>query len=128
QEEEQVSKPEAEKNMSGKEDADLGAGMSEQTEKNPAGKAPKIEMDDVADNAEIVSQKTASAAENVLAKLASNIAIERTPDGRVRLEDIVKGLLRPMLREWLDTNLSPISERLVKKELEKISERALDKV
>ncbi|MCE2510579.1 MAG: DUF2497 domain-containing protein [Alphaproteobacteria bacterium] len=40
------------------------------------------------------------------------------------LEDIVKELLRPMLREWLDQNLPSITEKLVRKEIERAARRA----
>ncbi|MEE1554391.1 MAG: DUF2497 domain-containing protein, partial [Alphaproteobacteria bacterium] len=40
------------------------------------------------------------------------------------LEGLVKDLLRPMLKEWLDENLPPLVERLVEKEIAKLVERA----
>jgi cell pole-organizing protein PopZ len=42
------------------------------------------------------------------------------------LEDLVKEMLRPMLREWLDANLPSMVERLVKREIERIGRRAED--
>lgn len=42
------------------------------------------------------------------------------PEGETPLERMVRESLRPMLREWLDTNLPPIVERMVKSELERI--------
>lgn len=42
------------------------------------------------------------------------------------LEQIVKDLLRPMLQTWLDRNLPPLVEKLVKKEIEKLVNRAED--
>lgn len=43
-----------------------------------------------------------------------------SPEGETPLERMVRDSLRPMLREWLDTNLPPIVERMVKSELERI--------
>jgi cell pole-organizing protein PopZ len=43
-------------------------------------------------------------------------------DGR-SLEDVVRELLRPLLREWLDTNLPSIVERAVQIEVERIARR-----
>jgi len=40
--------------------------------------------------------------------------------GETPLERMVRESLRPMLREWLDTNLPPIVEQMVKTELERI--------
>lgn len=37
------------------------------------------------------------------------------------LEDLVRDLLRPMLRTWLDQNLPRMTERLVKQEIDRIS-------
>jgi uncharacterized protein len=37
------------------------------------------------------------------------------------LEDLVKELLRPMLKSWLDENLPPMVERLVRAEIERVS-------
>ncbi len=37
------------------------------------------------------------------------------------IEDLVKDMLRPMLKAWLDTNLPPLVERLVRDEIERVS-------
>jgi hypothetical protein len=37
------------------------------------------------------------------------------------LEDIVREMLRPMLKAWLDDNLPPLVERLVRDEIERVS-------
>lgn len=37
------------------------------------------------------------------------------------LEDLVQDMLRPMLRGWLDDNLPPMVERLVREEIERVS-------
>lgn len=37
------------------------------------------------------------------------------------LDDLVKDMLRPMLKEWLDDNLPTIVERLVRAEIERVS-------
>ncbi len=37
------------------------------------------------------------------------------------LDDLVAEMLRPMLKEWLDDNLPPLVERLVKEEIERVS-------
>jgi cell pole-organizing protein PopZ len=49
-----------------------------------------------------------------------------TPDmlvgnGAVTLEQIVREELRPLLKAWLDANLPPLVERLVKAELERVA-------
>ena len=37
------------------------------------------------------------------------------------LEDVVKDMMRPMLRDWLDDNLPPLVERLVREEIQRVS-------
>lgn len=40
--------------------------------------------------------------------------------GETSLEGLVREMLRPMLAEWLDTNLPPMVEDLVRQEIERI--------
>jgi cell pole-organizing protein PopZ len=37
------------------------------------------------------------------------------------LEDVVKDMLRPLLKDWLDDNLPPLVERLVRAEIERVA-------
>jgi cell pole-organizing protein PopZ len=37
------------------------------------------------------------------------------------LDDLMKDLLRPMLKSWLDDNLPNMVERIVKAEIERVS-------
>ena len=39
------------------------------------------------------------------------------------LEDLMKDMLRPMLKAWLDENLPSLVERLVQAEIDRISRR-----
>jgi uncharacterized protein len=39
------------------------------------------------------------------------------------LEDLVRDMLKPMLKEWLDANLPDMVERLVRAEIERVSRR-----
>lgn len=39
------------------------------------------------------------------------------------IEDLVKEMLRPMLKEWLDTNLPPMVERYVEREIARLTRR-----
>lgn len=88
-------------------------------------------VDEVTDKkpipSEILSSSTQAAALGSLSKLATKMPINssRSYDG-VTLEDIVREMLHPMLREWMDDNLAPMVERTVQKELEKLARRAMD--
>ncbi len=76
---------------------------------------------------DILSSATQAAALGSITKLASKMPINsaRSYDG-VTLEDIVREMLHPMLREWMDDNLPRTVERIVQKELEKLARRAMD--
>lgn len=76
----------------------------------------------------IISDETRHAAVSSMAKLAGNMPINRPGHsvGSVTLEDIVREILNPMLREWMDRNLPPMVERIVQKELEKLAREVLD--
>ena len=43
--------------------------------------------------------------------------------GSITLEDVVTSMLRPMMKAWLDDNLPPLVEKLVQREIEKMSKR-----
>lgn len=89
------------------------------------------EEEQVTDDSHLVSDVTADAAVEVLARLlANNIAVERELPGRpanVTLEDMTRDLLRPLLKQWLDQNLQHIIEKMVAREIERLSLRALEK-
>jgi cell pole-organizing protein PopZ len=46
-------------------------------------------------------------------------------NGNITLEQMVRELLKPMLRDWLDENLPPLVERLVHEEIKRIAREAL---
>lgn len=76
---------------------------------------------------EILSSSVQAATMSSLSKLTKQMPIDRSRsyDGTT-LEDIVRELLHPMLREWMDDHLPRMVERIVQKELEKLARRALD--
>jgi cell pole-organizing protein PopZ len=70
-----------------------------------------------------VAQRSTS----LLSDLAREIVRQRSigiGNGGVTLEDMVRELLRPILKEWLDENLPYMIERIIKKEIEKMVNRA----
>jgi cell pole-organizing protein PopZ len=74
-------------------------------------------VDEVQDS--ILSPPTATAAAGALARLAGSLKIADTPNQT--LEGVVRELLRPMLKEWLERNLPAIVEARVEAELERIA-------
>ncbi len=70
----------------------------------------------------IISPPTASAAAGSLARLAGTLRIADAPGQTV--EGVVRELLKPMLKDWLDHNLPAIVESRVEAELERIARMA----
>ena len=77
----------------------------------------------------IVSEPTHRASTDVLSELAAKILDRRdlavdTSSKDMTLEGIVREMLKPILREWLDRNLPYLIERLVKREIDLMVNRA----
>ncbi len=65
----------------------------------------------------ILSRSTVSAVESAFNSLAHTVLSNNART----LEDLVKEMLRPMLKSWLDDNLPGLVERIVKAEIERVS-------
>ncbi|GAC1622072.1 MAG: DUF2497 domain-containing protein [Bradyrhizobium sp.] len=65
----------------------------------------------------ILSRATVSSVESAFNALANTVLSNNART----LEDLVKEMLRPMLKAWLDDNLPPLVERIVKAEIERVS-------
>ena len=74
------------------------------------GQAPKEEA--------LVSGKAAKASKAALAALA-NVTVDPKA-GENTLDGLVREMLRPMLKEWLDANLPDLVERVVAREVARI--------
>lgn len=70
----------------------------------------------------LLSTEAAGAAAASFGALAQNIAVSRG-QGRT-LEELVQQMLQPMLKDWLDNNLPPMVEDLVREEIERIAKRS----
>jgi cell pole-organizing protein PopZ len=70
----------------------------------------------------IISPPNATAAAGSLSRLAGSLRVSDTPGQTV--EGVVRELLKPMLKEWLDHNLPAIVEARVEAELERIARMA----
>ena len=78
---------------------------------------------------DIMSTPTQKASTDVLSELASAILDRRdmaidASRSEMTLEGIVREMLKPILREWLDRNLPYLIERLVKREIDLMINRA----
>ncbi len=92
----------------------------EEIESEPVAQEPPAVSEPGAGEDHLVSESPALVASSSFQELAS---VARLPLGEhdKTLEQITKELLRPLLRAWLDQNLPPLVERLVKSEIERLS-------
>lgn len=75
---------------------------------------------------DLVSTTTASAAATAMAELTRSLSSRHMAVGSgVTLEEIVREMLRPMLKDWLDAHLTGIIERVVQQEIERLAKQAL---
>jgi len=72
----------------------------------------------------LTDDKIADAAAGSLSKLLSKVEFGEEAGGNNTIEGLVREMLRPMLKEWLDENLSSIVDRHVEAEVKRISRRA----
>jgi len=86
--------------------------------RQPAYEPPPFESAAAASPAQqILSRSTVSAVESAFNSLANTVLSNNART----LEDLVKEMLRPMLKSWLDDNLPGLVERIVKAEIERVS-------
>ncbi|HEX7789886.1 MAG TPA: DUF2497 domain-containing protein [Afipia sp.] len=90
----------------------------------PQHRSPAMEMPTFAERApseipsqQILSGSTVSAVESAFNALQNTVLSNNART----LEDLVKEMLRPMLKSWLDDNLPNLVERIVKAEIERVS-------
>ena len=86
------------------------------TYRQPAFEPPPFESP-AAPAQQILSRSTVSAVESAFNSLANTVLSNNART----LEDLVKEMLRPMLKSWLDDNLPGLVERIVKAEIERVS-------
>ncbi|MGX5733517.1 PopZ family protein [Bosea thiooxidans] len=73
--------------------------------------APAVDM------ASLLSDQASSAVTNAFGHLANTVLSNNART----LEDLVKEMLKPMLKAWLDDNLPTMVERLVRAEIERVA-------
>ena len=72
----------------------------------------------VADNEPLVSGAAAMAAASAFSQLAQRVAMP--PSGQT-LDDVVRELLRPLLKDWLDQHLAGIVQARVEQEVQRLA-------
>ena len=74
--------------------------------------------------APLTDTATVTAAAGALGKLLSNVEFGEEAGGTTTIESLVREMLRPMLKEWLDENLPAIVEKQVAAEVQRIARMA----
>ncbi len=69
----------------------------------------------------LMSPQAAYSAQNSFQALADSIMARAIGEGD--LEGVTRDMLRPMLKAWLDDNLPPLVEKLVREEIERVARR-----
>lgn len=77
----------------------------------PLQPAPQLDM------ASLISDQAGAAVHNAFGALANTVLSNNART----LEDLVKDMLKPMLKTWLDDNLPGMVERLVRAEIERVA-------
>jgi hypothetical protein len=68
-------------------------------------------------NAQLLSRQTTAAVDSAFNSLAQTVLVQNART----LEDLVREMLRPLLKSWLDDNLPGMVERIVRSEIERVS-------
>ena len=69
------------------------------------------------DDRSLLSASTTAAVDSAFNSLAQTVLVQNSQT----LDDLVREMLRPMLKAWLDDNLPNMVERLVRAEIERVS-------
>jgi cell pole-organizing protein PopZ len=71
----------------------------------------------VADERPLLSSSTTAAVDSAFNTLAQTVLVQNART----LEDLVREMLRPLLKSWLDDNLPGMVERIVRAEIERVA-------
>ncbi len=101
-------------------DGGSDVGFDEAPERPPAPQPvaqvrPRFSRDN--ERARLLSSETSAAVDSAFNTLAQTVLVQNART----LEDLVREMLRPMLKSWLDDNLPGLVERLVRAEIERVS-------
>ena len=106
---------------------DMNVTFADPVAETPVSKAMPEErsaMNEERNTAEsLLSETTSQATANVMAQLARHTAINDEGHDGITIENIVREMLKPMLRDWLDKNLPDLVQKMVARELDRISKR-----
>jgi cell pole-organizing protein PopZ len=78
---------------------------------------PGLRSEPVVEGRPLISNSTSAAVDSAFNTLAHTVLVQNART----LEDLVREMLRPLLKTWLDDNLPGMVERLVRAEIERVS-------
>ena len=82
-----------------------------------------VPMTDSFSTDSLLSDTAAEATVAVMSQLARHTAITEEGHEGLTIESMVREMLKPMLRDWLDKNLPDIVQKMVARELDRLSKR-----
>lgn len=85
--------------------------------KAPAAQAPAPSRGAAMKDQDLLSPTSAAAVSAAFNSLATTVLAENART----LEDLVKEMMRPMLKQWLEENLPGLVERMVRNEIERVA-------
>jgi len=77
----------------------------------------ELHSEPVVEQRPLISSSTSAAVDSAFNTLAHTVLVQNART----LEDLVREMLRPLLKTWLDDNLPSMVERLVRAEIERVS-------
>jgi uncharacterized protein len=97
---------------------DLTEAMAaEMPEPAPIPPMPELQSEPAPTPRPLISSSTSAAVDSAFNTLAHTVLVQNART----LEDLVREMLRPLLKSWLDDNLPGMVERLVRAEIERVS-------
>jgi cell pole-organizing protein PopZ len=96
---------------------DTGERAAMQSMIDEASRSPLRELAGYDERNGLLSNDTSAAVDSAFNTLAQTVLVQNART----LEDLVREMLRPLLKAWLDDNLPGMVERLVRAEIERVS-------
>jgi uncharacterized protein len=97
--------------------AEMPEAMPEPAPFPPMPEMPELQSEPVPAPRPLISNSTSAAVDSAFNTLAHTVLVQNART----LEDLVREMLRPLLKTWLDDNLPGMVERLVRAEIERVS-------
>jgi cell pole-organizing protein PopZ len=107
----------ADKESSDADVLDLTEAMAADPEPAPMPPMPDMQTEPAPVPRPLISNSTSAAVDSAFNTLAHTVLVQNART----LEDLVREMLRPLLKSWLDDNLPGMVERLVRAEIERVS-------